>query len=68
METIHNTSPIAVGPLVAHLWDRGKSGWALEIASGHVTRGFVVHSYEEYPSKIEAKKAAKAAGAKPWNY
>jgi hypothetical protein len=68
METIESTSIRPAGTLIAHLWDRGKSGWDLEIASGNIQRGFIIHSYTNYAKKIDAKKAAKAAGAMPWNF
>jgi hypothetical protein len=68
METIVNDSPRALGPLHAYLWNRGSMGWDLEIASGHIRKGFKVHSYQNYPSKAKAMQAAKQAGALPWNY
>ena len=52
---------------IAHIWKTSR-GWMLEISTGAMPGEFLVVSTAYYPSKIEAKRAAHAAGAQPWNY
>ncbi len=53
--------------MIAHIY-RHARGWLLEMATGNPVDGWTVVSAAYYPSKLDAKRAALAAGANPWNY
>lgn len=54
--------------VIAQIYNDGKKGWLLELATGNPVDGWVVVSATHYPSKLEAKRAARESGAQPWNY
>lgn len=53
--------------MIAHIW-KTSYGWLLELSDGAMPGEFRVISTHKYQSKLEAKRAAHLAGAKPWNY
>lgn len=53
--------------LTAHL-TKVKNGWKLTIVNGIKPLLENIISEQEFATKTYAKKAAKAIGAKPWNY
>ena len=55
--------------MTAHLF-KSKGQWQLIISKSPIgeINGDNVISQTAFDSKVEAKKAAKAIGAKPWNY
>lgn len=53
--------------MVAHIWKDGAE-WLLELAEGNPVDGWKVIGTSRHANKLDAKRAAKAAGATPWNY
>ena len=54
--------------MVAHIYNAGRKGWMLELATGNPVDGWSVVSITYHDGKAAAKAAARAAGAQPWNY
>ena len=53
--------------MIAHIYRSRNKNWLLILTTGAAISQGVI-SEIIYPSKKEAKQAAKQAGAKPWNY
>lgn len=53
--------------MIAHIW-KTFDGYLLEIAQGSRPGEFRIIATSRHATKTEAKAAAKAAGAQPWNY
>lgn len=53
--------------MVAHIW-KTASGYLLEIAEGNTVTGFAVLGCANFESHVNARRAARLAGARPWNY
>lgn len=53
--------------MIAHIW-KTSYGWMLEISEGSMPGNFRVISTTKHATKVEAKRVAHMAGARPWNY
>ena len=53
--------------MIAHIW-KTSYGWMLELSEGAMPGEFRVISTHKFATKVEAKRAASMAGARPWNY